>query len=497
MQWVPANASVVVHGAGLLPAVQGVWQFSQRLGEAAGGSEPQRELAARLGFDPSTVEGLTQAGADGQRPFALAHVGDAWVWVLPATDATTLTETVVRLAGQLDGATRSKTVTVQGVAATVLSRPFGQREVQRAAVAQVPGHVLVSIGAAPQTLLEAVLSPQFVAMGRVPASPAPIQFVSHPERVQEDTVQAARNIVAVLEGDLTPNGSGVTLNARWKWNPSRAGQLHATLFPAGPPLPLPSLVQDDALVVGQGGLMWEKAAGVANSVSPGSVASLTQLAAQAGLHVDEGFMALTDGHLGGAIYLQEPGMLAAQLATGIDIRSALLRVLPFVVVVRPRPGATPSQLVQRFAAIMKTRGFAVNTAAGPPQITEATQPGGPKYRRYRAAIHQGLVLLSAGQGDRLERALASAGTAPTLERAAEIQIQDSSVVRLRFSAAAAQLATLMAQDLGAGADALTLRAVLGRVHRTLLRLEVAQGTLSAEPNGAALTLQLTYKPKGP
>src|SRR5688572_25457421 len=115
----------------------------------------RQELALTLGFDPSSDEGLKNAGLRTEGPIAvqIEEGGRSALWVLPIQDEAKFKKTVQDAAAARIGANKSA---VEGEV-TVLSAEFGPQVVTVAAFATKGGTGLVGAGQKAKELVAAAL----------------------------------------------------------------------------------------------------------------------------------------------------------------------------------------------------------------------------------------------------------------------------------------------------------------------------------------------------
>lgn len=120
----------------------------------------QHELSLRLGFDPSTPEGLEAAGLPkvGAVVVQLADGGSSALWVVPVADpgkfATTL-DKVVRSRASIDEVTKE---TVEGQELTIFASAFGAEKVAVATYTHHRGFGLIGVGSKGKALVSAALT---------------------------------------------------------------------------------------------------------------------------------------------------------------------------------------------------------------------------------------------------------------------------------------------------------------------------------------------------
>ena len=107
-------------------------------------------------------------------------------------------------------------------------------------------------------------------------------------------------------------------------------------------------------------------------------------------------------------------------------------------------------------------------------VLRAAAPGGPAWRSYHVAAVDGLVLVGGGSESRFRTALRrirDKATSNNLEpeTAAYLARGDASSLLVRFPVVAARLEDLLKEDLGAGADGLTVRTLVQRARTFALR----------------------------
>ncbi len=132
----------------------------------------RQELELTIGFDPTTPEGLAQAGLPktGVVAAALAADGTGALWLIPVADANKLMPLLTRQVKARSGADQEKKSKAGAVEITTLTNEFGPDVVERAAYAVDRGHVFLAFGKEATKRITA-------ALARKPAD----SIVEHPE----------------------------------------------------------------------------------------------------------------------------------------------------------------------------------------------------------------------------------------------------------------------------------------------------------------------------
>ncbi|MEW5850324.1 MAG: hypothetical protein AB2A00_16155 [Myxococcota bacterium] len=507
MSHLPASTTVVLFGPSLLEATAGVKGLAGALqgpGSAAPGSnvpDVARDISARLGFDPFTAEGLKAAGLDPAGAFALGlEPGGQGVMVLTVVDAKVALDTMARLAAQMERADKVKQEQVPGGLVTTYARPFGSREIPVMSAAVVGTHLLVSADKEGAARLARVLALKpgeslhghpLVKSAETLVPGVPVRFLVETRGASgagNEGKIAERTLKHVLGGvALGAQGLKITLHAALQ--DERRDAVMAALFPSGKAPAVLSLVDEDALVLGQGHLVAERVKEIASSVDPGSVDRLKGQARQVGLEVDEDLLALTDGHLAGAMYLTDAAELMAMVSGKANPRRELLRMLPFVVVMRPKAGTTADALVLAITERMKKRGMTVGPAPDDKTVTVGELPGGEVWRSYRIAVVGEQVLVGGGAAQRFHSALKRlrSGEKANVVLAAdgsEALGNGGSALVIRMPAATQRVDEVLAGNLGTDADALMIRnflqkarGMMGRVGEVVLEMHPVDGAV--------------------
>jgi hypothetical protein len=162
-RYIPSDAEVVLEVADVGLLVQARQAALAHYGSLVSKEQMeglQKELTLTMGFDPTTPEGLAQAGlpAQGRVAGQLAKDARGALWVIPSADA-------VKLAASLDKAIKGR-VTVDGshvekagdVEVTVFETQFGDQKVVVAARAFTGGYALVGLGREAVTLVKRALA---------------------------------------------------------------------------------------------------------------------------------------------------------------------------------------------------------------------------------------------------------------------------------------------------------------------------------------------------
>lgn len=484
---VPGSASAVVYGTGLLEASSSVLAL---LGSVDGSSKDHPSTVAadvkvRVGFDPFSREGITAAGLKPDGPFAMAILGEGATWLLPVQDEALAMTTMAALAKTLEQADKEHDEVVDGMKLRRFARPFGSREVPVLAVAMHQGFLVVGRGPDGAAHVVQVLkgtkltslaaSPMAKrASGSVPGTP--LRFMVDTSRAGEvaKDAAAAGRVVQLVAGGLTPSAGGAQLELSAMLDPARAAAVTGALFPPGPPLPLAALMEPDAVAVGQGTLLLDALRTVLKDVDATADAKLAAQVNRLGLEAEESLLHMTDGHFAGALYLAAPADIAAAFRAGEQLQRQLLRFFPFVVAMRPRTGHTAQELVDHITSRVKARGMAVAALSGEPNAFQATVVGGPAWRSYQMAVVDGVLLVGGGSETRFRSALRRVrdkATSNNLEPVAMEQLArgDASSLLVRLPVVAARLDEVLKEDLGEGADGLTVKSLIQRAKGFAMR----------------------------
>lgn len=503
---VAATSGMVLSGASVLGATAGLNQLLSRLEKQDAQGKYRQEITTRLGFDPTTAEGLSAAGLLASGAFGAGVDDDGGTWVLPVDDATRALATVERLSKQLEGADKVSDQRAGELAFKQYARPFGTREAPVFCVAMVPPHLLVTTGrlckermATALTLLPAQSTAQDARLGaaRARVQQAPIQFVLNTAGTPG---KAAQKLVQFVAGSVVPSSKGLEIHAWLTLEPSRRTEVLQGLFPAGQPLPLLSMLEPDALVAGQGSLVWKVATQVAGSVDPNAVPSLQKQAAHYGVDVEEGVLALTDGHYAGAFYTLDGPEWAAVLKGGLDIRHQLLRVAPFVLLMRPANGVTTQAIMDKIGQRLAARGMTVTSEkAGDLTVMVGAPGAGAEWRRWYAAQVDGVVVVGGGARRRFDAAIARVREAPT-SVAPELSLLDQanqSAMVVRLDQAQLRADEVLKQPLGDDAEALMVQNLVRKTRAQLGLLKTVTLRLQPSAEGALLDVDVALKDAAP
>ncbi|MEM7674876.1 MAG: hypothetical protein AAF449_02610, partial [Myxococcota bacterium] len=108
----------------------------------------QQELTLMLGFDPTTLQGLKDAGlaTDGPVAAELVGSGSGAVWAIPVEEPKKLLPIIDTIMKARGGADEASTETKEGVKITTFFVEFGPKKVIRAAHAVARGHLVWGFG---------------------------------------------------------------------------------------------------------------------------------------------------------------------------------------------------------------------------------------------------------------------------------------------------------------------------------------------------------------
>jgi hypothetical protein len=523
LERLPATTTAALFGPALGQATAAFKVVATRLeGRAATAGTPPKaavELAARLGFDPFTDEGLRAAGLEPGAPFAVGWEGpQAGLLVLPVTDGTRALETVARVAKLAHQADRVSQERVGEVTVTTYARPFGSREVVALGAAVVGSHVLLCQGKDAGARLAGALAVTPVtsldrhpdlAPGRRPGGTAPLHFLVNASWGAQapDQAQLARATLKDLLGTVDVTGHGLTAVLHARLHDARRADTLATLFPPGPPLPALALASDDVLVLGKGRFLAQRGRALAASADPSSQGTLDrwgQEAQRLGVDVDQALLDLTDGHYAAALYAT-PTEEARGWLTGTGAgRRDVLRLAPYVALMRATPGTPPAALLDRLLAKLRARGVPVEVSAGPTTTYTGRVPGSPPWRVMRLAVVDNVLVVGGGPGDWFSQVVARLVNAPAApppgwpaDVVEPLRGGSASVIVGRVHAGVAALDGLLAADLGSDADALVLRSLLGKVRAALASTREVSLVLEPEGDGVRARLSVRWTPEGP
>lgn len=120
----------------------------------------QQELVRAFGFDPTTKEGLAQAGLPSSGPMAanvLAN-GKGAVWVVPVADKEKLAPVLLKIVKARVSVDKTSTTKAGEHEITLYTTQFGADDLQVAAHVFVDGYVLIAAGKTSADLLKAALA---------------------------------------------------------------------------------------------------------------------------------------------------------------------------------------------------------------------------------------------------------------------------------------------------------------------------------------------------
>lgn len=504
LEKVPGSSSAVVFGPSLLEATSQLKALVQRLESTQGAqrtSHAADDVTQRFGFDPFTAEGLTAAGFKPDGTFVIAVDGDGAgnTWFLPVVDGDKALATLERFAKQADQADRVKGEKVGELVVKTFGRPFGSREVPVMAAALSGPFLVVARGPKGSehvTHAVALKREESFAQGavmkalgaRIPSTP--IRFVvdaSHAGDISSNA-KAASRLVKFLAGGLAPGASGLDVTVIAELTDEKRDAVLQGLFPAGATLPLSAVLDGEVIAAGQGTLAFDTAKNVANSVDPASVNALRQQAARIGMGLEEDLMSLTDGHYAGALFLAPTTEISAAFKEGQPLQNQLMRFAPFLVMMRPKSGQTPQQVLDFLRDRFTTRGMKVAALDGEAGAIHATWPNQPAWRSYQAANVEGVILVGGGSEQRFRKALGNlrskAAPAKSDDGMALLTRDQTSTLVLRLPVIAARLDEVTKADLGDGADALMARTLISRARQ--LASIGKDITLELRPDGKQL-----------
>jgi len=510
LEQLPANAAAAVWGPSLWEAIQASTLLLNKL-EKPGTKEGYRAVLVNLfGSDLTTREGLTAAGILPDAPFGVAVDPDGLTWVLQVSDAPALLSRVENLAREREGADKVSDLAVNAVTVRQFARPFGTREVAVWCTVSLPPKVIVATGktckdraaAAAQTTPETSLAKVAqvgIARGKLPA--APLQFVGNPDRAAAAGAEAAMaaRLIRQTAGVIVPSAAGLNVQVWAVVDPARVDGVRKSVFPAGDPLPLNTILEPDVLAAGQGGLAWLQAQQTANAVDPNALPTMRKHLGRVGLDLEEGVMALTDGHVAGGVYTLDALAWAGLLRTGVDVRRQLLRVMPFVALLRPAAGTPMQTLKDRIKERLTARRMTLAPHAKDAEWWVANDPSGEAWRQWHLASVGDVLLLGGGTPERFERALARlrAGTAPKVVVDPRLQERDVGTLLVRLDAAGVRAEELIAQDLGTGAEAVMLQNMLRKVRSQTALLKALRVTATPLVDGLKLDVDISVGERAP
>ncbi|MBI5497884.1 MAG: hypothetical protein HY904_22970 [Deltaproteobacteria bacterium] len=507
LERVPADVHAALWGERASAATGAAAALLARLDGTRPGAA-RAQLAEQLGFDATTPEGLAAAGIRPEGPWAAAVLASGFGLWLPVQDAGALTTALHHLGKDLQGADRVEEFGAGEWKARQYARPFGSRQVPVFCVGLGAEVAVLTTGKDCRAQLEALARvvpaaslgrSAAAAEARPRAGTAPVRFLvqtAYAAKLGEKSANAGK-LVRLAAGGVTATSAGAAWDAWLALTEERRAGVRAGLFPPGGAVPLTAVVDADAVALGRGALAWDTARSVADGVDPTALAGVRKQAGRAGVDLEEGILGLTDGNYAGALYTLEPTAWAEVLRGGWDVRSQLMRVAPFVVVMRPGPGVTPQTLVDRIRERMRARGVTLTAHPSDGAVEVANFPGGPAWKRWFLATERGVVLVGGGSDARFLRAVARLrGTQPAaaLDAAttAAFAQEGASTLLLRTHQAAEVLDGVLRQDLGTDAEALSIQSILRKVRAQLGALAGVRLVLAPDGDGLRLTLAVDW-----
>jgi hypothetical protein len=216
--------------------------------------------------------------------------------------------------------------------------------------------------------------------------------------------------------------------------------------------------------------------------------------------VEEGVLALTDGHYAGAFYTLDGPEWAAVLKGGLDIRHQLLRVAPFVILMRPANGVTTQAIMDKIGQRLAARGMTVSSEKLGDLTVMVGAPGaGADWRRWYAAQVNGVVVVGGGARRRFDAAIARVREAPT-SVAPELSLLDQanqSAVVVRLDQAQLRADEVLKQALGDDAEALMVQNLVRKTRAQLGLLKTVTLRLQPSAEGALLDVDVALKDAAP